>query len=198
MDDLTFPVAAFALLGIERMLYSYIYHFPPKFKESVRKGRFGASNQAEPLYWKVAMKLGAYIKIIQVSVITIDLLLRCSLTNPLSSWKNELFFLIGLTLVCFGQFLNYSVFKALGSIGVYYGYELGYPVDTVTCFPYNTKISDPQYWGVVIFIWGLYIGTGASSFLIPVIETLWYLSSMKVLENPRGKVLVNYFMKKTV
>lgn len=198
MDDLTFPVAAFALLGIERVLYSYIYHFAPKFKESVRKGRFGSNVQAEPLYWKVAMKLGTWIKVIQVSVITWDLILRCSLTNPLFSWKTEILFLIGLSLVGFGQFLNYSVFKALGAIGVYYGYELGYPVDTVTCFPYNTKISDPQYWGVVIFIWGLYIATGASSFLIPTIETIWYVSSMKLLENPRGKILVDLINKKSV
>jgi len=71
-------------------------------------------------------------------------------------------------------------------------------VDTVTCFPYNTRISDPQYWGVVIFIWGLYIATGASSFLIPVIETIWYVSSMKLLENPRGKILVDFVSKKSV
>ena len=74
-------------------------------------------------------------------------------------------------------------------IRVYYGYEFGYPVARVSCFPYNLKISDPQYWGVVICVWGIYVALGASSYLVPILETFWYLMSMQVFEHSRGRRL---------
>jgi hypothetical protein len=36
-------------------------------------------------------------------------------------------------------------------------------------------------------IFGVYFAVGASSFMIPFFELIWYLMSMKVLENERGR-----------
>ena len=135
------------------------------------------------------MKLGMYVKVFQFSVVIFDLLVRCDLTNPFES--NEAIFkaTAGVALLIMGQGLNYATFKALKPIGVYYGYEFGYDVPMVTGFPYNIGINDPQYWGVVLCIWGIYLILGASSCIVPVLETFWYFMSMILLENPRGRKL---------
>ena len=152
--------------------------------------------QQEPLYWKAFMQLGIYVKVFQYSVIGYDLLVRCTLDNPLINYNGDLFspdtwkFWMGVLLIAAGQFLNYAVFKALGGIGVYYGWELGYKVERVTAFPYNTGISDPQYWGVVVCIWGIYFAAGASSLLTPCFETFWYVMSMKVIEHNNGGLIL--------
>eukprot|EP00980_Cylindrotheca_fusiformis_P005103 scaffold1083_cov114-Cylindrotheca_fusiformis.AAC.7 len=207
-----FPAIAILLLGIERFLYGYVYHFPGHFKANCKNGVFGTKIQQEPLYWKCFMQLGVSVKVFQYSVCIYDLLNRCALQNPIrDSFHGGDFsilldqmassdcscFVLGLLLVAFGQYLNYAVFKALGAMGVYYGTELGYKVGRVTTFPYNTGISDPQYWGVILTIWGIYISLGASSYLIPYIETFWYFMSMKVIENDRGRKLLEALRPKT-
>ena len=218
VDDFYFPLVAFLLLGIERFLYGYVFHFPTHFKNNCRNGVFGSKLQTEPLFWKAFMQLGIYVKVFQCSVLFYDLFHRCTLlSNPIMIWDDTatdtatatadlagdniagIFaswiqegpqFWLGLLLVAVGQFLNYAVFKALGAIGVYYGWELGYKVKRVTSFPYNTGISDPQYWGVILCIWGIYTALGASSYLVPMYETFWYLMSMKVIEHSRGEKLL--------
>ena len=187
MSDIAFTLKAFCLLGIERILYGFWFIYPKAFEKKVREGSFGRRLQAEPLLWKCAMKLGMYVKVFQFSVVIFDLLLRCDLDFPPSSQEAIIKAVAGVVLLLIGQGLNYAVFKALKPIGVYYGYEFGYEVPMVTCFPYNTGISDPQYWGVVLCIWGIYLTLGASSYIVPVLETFWYFMSMKVLENQRGR-----------
>ena len=60
-------------------------------------------------------------------------------------------------------------------------------------------MSDPQYWGVVLTVWGIYIGLGVSSWTVAFIETFWYVMSMKVIESPRGgKLLRSIGVKKEV
>ena len=56
-------------------------------------------------------------------------------------------------LVCGGQLLNLSTYRALGTVGVYYGHKLGRRVPWVTTFPFNVT-SHPQYVGSVATIWG--------------------------------------------
>jgi hypothetical protein len=139
------------------------------------------------------MTLGKYIKVIQFSVVAYDLLYRCDISNPLNVDPKQL--IAGIVLLLIGQLLNVAVFKALGGVGVYYGHEFGYSVQRVSYFPYNVSwISDPQYWGVVFTIWGIYLTLGASMFTIPVMETFWYLTSMKFLEHPRGRYIVRKLM----
>jgi hypothetical protein len=181
------------LLGIERILYGSWFIYPNYFKFQVRTGTFGESIKNEPLFWKSAMTLGKYIKVIQFSVVAYDLLYRCDISNPLNVDPKQL--IAGIVLLLIGQLLNVAVFKALGGVGVYYGHEFGYSVQRVSYFPYNVSwISDPQYWGVVFTIWGIYLTLGASMFTIPVMETFWYLTSMKFLEHPRGRYIVRKLM----
>lgn len=188
--DIAFTTKAFFLLSIERILYGFWYIYPKSFEKHVRKGTFGGRLQAEPLLWKVAMTLGMYIKVFQFSVVIFDLLMRCDLgLNPFASQEAMIRVIGGVVLLIMGQGLNYATFKALKPVGVYYGYEFGYDVPMVTGFPYNIGISDPQYWGVILCIWGIYLVLGASSHVVPVLETFWYFMSMKVLENPRGRKL---------
>merc|ERR1719252_536787 len=72
-----FIVVAFALLGIERFLYGYIYHFPESFK-SLCKGplRSLLSFTDDGLFWLAAKHLGIVIKVFQYGVIGYDLLFR--------------------------------------------------------------------------------------------------------------------------
>mmetsp|Transcript_4450 Transcript_4450/g.5452 ORF Transcript_4450/g.5452 Transcript_4450/m.5452 type:complete len:149 (+) Transcript_4450:99-545(+) len=133
------------------------------------------------------MRLGMYIKIFQFSVVIADIFFRCELTNPFSSQDALYKAILGAVLILIGQGLNIAVFKALKPIGVYYGYEFGYNVPMVSGFPYNIGISDPQYWGVLCCVWGIYLIAGVTSYIVPLLETFWYMMSMKVLEHPRGR-----------
>ncbi len=195
--DLPFHAVAFFALGIERFLYGYCFIFTDHFKTSVDQNKFPGLTKIpkDGYYWRCMQRLGMYIKVFQFSVVIYDLLVldrENVLKNlfqggMLSSPEHKLQLAIGAGLLFVGQLLNYSVFNALGAKGVYYGYEFGYKVERVTCFPYNLNMNDPQYWGVVFCIFGIYLVVGASSFVIPVFELFWYVMSMKVLENERGR-----------
>ena len=169
---LPFAIVAFFMLGIERILYGYCFICTNHFKKSVDKNAIPGLSQVQKddgksNYWRCMQRLGVYIKVFQVSVCSYDLLVldyenvKLNLfhggmvTNP----DMHIQLAIGILLIFAGQTLNYAVFKALGAKGVYYGYEFGYPVARVSCFPYNLPISDPQYWGVVMCIWYL-LGSG--------------------------------------
>jgi hypothetical protein len=133
----TFPVVSFFLLGIERLLYGYIFHFPLHFKKSCKTGKFGSGIQQIPEYWKCMMTLGAYIKVFQFSVILYDLCMHQGslVTSVVQGGNNNNVMdfisyprvLMGLLLMGMGQVLNISVFRALGGIGVYYGHEVSFP-----------------------------------------------------------------------
>ena len=168
------------------------------------------------IYWKSMQRLGMHIKVFQFGVSWItsneDPVLRTShasfvcqvviydlLVLDVENIKANLIeggmlaeenlprLFLGFLLIFVGQLLNYTTFTALGAKGVYYSYEFGYPAERVTCFPYNIGISDPQYWGVVLCIFGIYTAVGATSYMIPAFELFWYMMSMKVLENERGR-----------
>ena len=187
-----YPVVAFLLLGIERCLYGYVFHFPQDFIKRCKSGKFGSAFQKETESWKNFMVLGIYIKVFQFLVIYYDLSVKNTMQYDIR------FVVPGATLLVIGQTLNAAAYKALGCIGVYYGYELGYNVPRVTTFPYNLGFSDPQYWGVLASIFGLYTMVNAQSFLIPYLELFWYVCSMKVLEHStNGKVVPGTAAKRT-
>ena len=194
---LPFAIVAFFALGIERVLYGYCYICTDSFKKACDQNKFpGLSDiPKDGYYWRCMQRLGMYVKIFQFSVGIYDLLVL-DYDNVINNlFMGGMFTTperiaqlgVGLLLILIGQMLNYATFQALGAKGVYYGYEFGYPVARVSCFPYNLNISDPQYWGVISCIFGIYLAVGASNFLFPVLELFWYLVSMKVLENDRGR-----------
>lgn len=181
-----YAVTTFVLLGVERCLYSYVFHCPHDFIHRCRAGAFGVAIQKEKEYWKGFMSLGVRVKVFQFSVMAYDLCVRNTIQLQGAG------FVLGAALVVAGQVLNASVFKALGCIGVYYGHELGYRVPRVTAFPYNLGFSDPQYWGVIVTIFGLYVMLNVQSFFIPYVELFWYGMSMVFLEHPtNGKSVLN-------
>ena len=60
-----------------------------------------------------------------------------------------------------GQWLNVSVYRALGAEGVYYGARFGKAVPWVRGWPYTAStglvdvpIRDPQYWGCILCLAG--------------------------------------------
>eukprot|EP00933_Yihiella_yeosuensis_P055143 TRINITY_DN53829_c0_g1_i1.p1 TRINITY_DN53829_c0_g1~~TRINITY_DN53829_c0_g1_i1.p1 ORF type:complete len:200 (-),score=42.42 TRINITY_DN53829_c0_g1_i1:122-721(-) len=179
-----FTGCALPLLGIERLLYGYIYHFPESFKKVCNGPLKPLLKYDEGTYWMVAKHLGVGIKVFQFGVIGYDLLLRRSVSIAKPSLLCP-----GLALVGLGQILNAATFKAIGAKGVYYGAQLGYETPWVDCFPYNIGIGDPQYWGVVLCVWGAYLSlaeTGNisdSHYVVPWLETFWYIMSMKLLEH---------------
>jgi len=182
---ISFAFGAFLLLGIERLLYGFIFFFPVSFKALCEKGPLKPLLRREnDTFWKVAKDLGMYIKVFQFSVIGYDLVVHRQM--QLAGLSP---FMLGLLFICMGQALNVAVFNAIGGKGVYYGYELGYKVDWCDGFPYNIGFNDPQYWGVILFIWGVYFAFAPSvnildsHFTVPWLEAFWYATSMKVFEH---------------
>mmetsp|Transcript_6605 Transcript_6605/g.11491 ORF Transcript_6605/g.11491 Transcript_6605/m.11491 type:complete len:201 (+) Transcript_6605:78-680(+) len=197
---MAFVVAAFLLLGIERFLYGYIYHFPDDFRRLCSEGfLLQLFEYSERVYWQVAKNLGIIVKVFQFGVLGYDLLIRSSLRVAPAG-----LLVVGLVLLACGQLLNIAVFEAIKAKGVYYGAQLGYDVPWCSGFPYNLGIPDPQYWGVVLTVWGVYVcvsSTGnifSSAYAVPWIETFWYVTSMKLLEHTEngGAVLCSVGLKK--
>lgn len=66
------------------------------------------------------------------------------------------FSLLNLTwcvLAAGGQYLNFSVYEAIGKDGVYYGVKFGKKIPWSTKFPYNKSwLKHPQYLGAYLFI----------------------------------------------
>lgn len=188
-----FIVLSFLLLGIERFLYGYIYQFPKSFKKCCHGPLKGLLGSAGGQYWKVAQQLGVYIKVFQFGVIGYDLCLRGERGGIAADFVLAL---LGIVLISIGQLLNAATFNAIGGMGVYYGSQLGYNVPWHHGFPYNIGISDPQYWGVVCTVWGVYLMLAPSRdiiglhFVVPWVETFWYIASMKLLESsPKGPLI---------
>lgn len=190
-----FASVALLLLGIERFLYGYIYHFPESFKGLCDGPLKQLLDYDEGVYWLVAKHLGVLIKVFQFGVIGYDLVVRWSTFTVLAQPPK---LVVGLALTGLGQVLNGATFRAIGAQGVYYGGQLGYPVPWCSGFPYNIGVGDPQYWGVVLCVWGFYLAVAPTDanllgrhFVVPLLETFWYLASMKLLEHNRhgGHVL---------
>lgn len=59
----------------------------------------------------------------------------------------------GGLLIAYGQTLNVGIYKAIGHVGVYYGFKLGHKVPWVNGFPFNV-VKHPQYVGSVATVLG--------------------------------------------
>jgi methylene-fatty-acyl-phospholipid synthase len=62
--------------------------------------------------------------------------------------------LAALALFGYGQSLNAGIFRAIGHVGVYYGFKLGHEVPWVKGWPFDT-VSHPQYVGSVLSVWAI-------------------------------------------
>lgn len=99
----------------------------------------------------------------------------------------------GLGGIFVGQFLNLSVYRAIGRRGVYYGAQFGQELPFVTTFPYNW-MDHPQYLGALSTWYGViylvYVTTVHTVFTASVccglimLQTVNYWVMAKVEENP--------------
>ena len=83
---------------------------------------------------------------------------------------------LGTILVLLGQGLNFGAFYRLGTLGVFYGAQLGHEIQRSREFPF-TLFDHPQYVGALLSIWGFFIATcfpHSDWFLLPILETVYY------------------------
>ena len=195
MAELLYLLLVTVLLGFQHLLYAAIYHYPNTFKKLCDRYTTSptTTNRTKKEYWEYFRDIFYPLKAIQASVIFYDIGYVIE-RNPPTVEK----LVLGVACMILGQTLNTAVFWALGHKGVFYGSELGYQVEFVTGFPFNLGISDPQYWGVILTVFGLYMAVGATSFALPMIEAAWYVAQMVLLENkPRSGQVLDWLRKFT-
>jgi hypothetical protein len=115
------------------ILFAYVAYIMKLLQFSVFLGPVGGGGV--PSF--VAMPLNLILNIFGLGIRSYELQL-----NPLT--------ILDILLVSCGQALNSGVYKALGTVGVYYGSRFGENIPWVNSFPYNIGISDPQYWGCIL------------------------------------------------
>jgi phosphatidyl-N-methylethanolamine N-methyltransferase len=168
---LVFLLAA-ALLSLERICYVWVWRFPESFR-AVCRGALG-SVLGEPVD---ALRRVFYgFKSLQLLVFVG----WCYIYGNGSVWPASsglLPPLTGLLLIAIGQVFNLGVFVQLGNKGVFYGNRFGFEIPWNESFPFSV-LKHPQYVGAVLSIWGFFIAMRfprADWFLIPVLETVYYL-----------------------
>lgn len=131
-------------LAMPHLLYGFIWFFP-----SVWRRWFG--NQSVVVFDSIAWVL----KVIQFGM-TVVWWSHARAPQPAIDLGqlSALNVIAGLAVVGAGQTLNIGIFRAIGHVGVYYGFKLGHKVPWVDGFPFNV-VSHPQYVGAVLSVWGL-------------------------------------------
>src|SRR5262245_61505668 len=141
---------AAALLSVERIAYVLIWRDPATFKKwSMRRAAVALGGPVELL-----VVMFAAFKVIQIAVFVGWLLVFGDGTLwPYS--RDPGVVTAGVLLIAVGQWLNVSVFKRLGKVGVFYGNKFGHTVSWCRKFPF-TWFDHPQYVGTVMAIWGFF------------------------------------------
>ena len=173
-----------AILGPERLVYGFVYHYTPSFR---RIAGLGATGKAD---LTIMHTLVSTFKVVQVCAVASDLGPKIKWTLPLDTiladTSSMARLVMGLFLVVLGQALNVSIYRAIGSVGVHYGHQLGHHVPWCTGWPF-TWLDNPQYIGVVLTFWGIYTAlapswTDLEWFTIPLVISFWYTMSCNILE----------------
>jgi|SRR5215468_165323 len=172
VDAAPLAVAALAvaavLLSLERLFYLWAWNQPQQFTRWWNRTRMGA-----PL--DVMERACTFFKLLQAAVF----ILWCTLPGHelmYSELGRMVARLAGITMMLVGQFLNYSVFRRLGRVGVFYGNRFGHRVQWCTEFPFSV-LTHPQYVGALLSIWGFFLLVRfphADWFFLPALETLYY------------------------
>ncbi|CAK0824205.1 unnamed protein product [Prorocentrum cordatum] len=106
-----FWLVALVLLGIERFLYGYIYHYPNSFKRLCRGPLKALLDYDEGVYWQVANHLGIVIKVFQFGVVAYDIM------PPALNFARPVQLCVAAVLIGIGQLLNAAVFRREGPSG---------------------------------------------------------------------------------
>src|SRR5262249_7130527 len=154
------------LLSLERLFYLWVWNNPRWFMSWC--DRNGICTAVDGL--DRAMVL---FKLLQLAVFAG----WCFLREPGLSWPGDgAAGVAGGSLILLGQFLNYSVFRRLGRVGVFYGIRFGHRVRWYTEVPFSV-LEHPQYAGALVSIWGLFLLIRFPQpdwFWLPALETLYY------------------------
>ncbi len=172
MPDRELAILAWAavLLGLERIFYVWLSRWPDQFRAAWGARGPSADRLATALVgsWFCAFKL------IQAGVFVWWCLAFGQ--GRLTAAQGEPA-VIGAVAIGLGQALNFSVFYRLGSIGVFYGGELGRALPRVQGFPFSV-FKHPQYVGAVLSIWGLFLIARFPHddwWGLPALETAYYV-----------------------
>mmetsp|Transcript_14196 Transcript_14196/g.36756 ORF Transcript_14196/g.36756 Transcript_14196/m.36756 type:complete len:210 (-) Transcript_14196:340-969(-) len=180
----------------ERLAYGVVYHYTPTFRRIFNLGAKGKADLT------IMHQLVASFKVVQIVTVAYDVLSRAAwgeqllqmqwgavgtiISNDLLAQPARLVAAIGL--IGFGQLLNVSIYSAIGSVGVHYGHQLGHDVPWCTGWPF-TWLSNPQYIGVVLTFWGVYLllaptwpWMAPEWYAVPLVISFWYTLSCNVLE----------------
>jgi methylene-fatty-acyl-phospholipid synthase len=164
-----------ALLSLERLAYGVVWK-TPKVVTSV-SGFFSMKGK-EP---EIIFNLVRGFKLVQLYVFASWYSARYGTSLPSIDWMQTL---LGGSVFVLGQLLNMLVWYRIGLEGVCYGCKFGRRVPWCTEFPYS-HFAHPQYLGAIMTIWGMFIFSWNECedwFVLPVVETLLYASSMFYLE----------------
>jgi hypothetical protein len=114
------------------LLYAFTYFFPDAFHRVMRQNT-----------------------LVAVTSIAKAIAIPLYLIEALSAGINWSGCVIGLPMVLVGQFLNYLVYRRLGKVRAYYGWELSlFSGPMLTDFPFN--LEHAQYKGLILCIFGTF------------------------------------------
>jgi methylene-fatty-acyl-phospholipid synthase len=163
---------AAALLRLERICYVWVWRSPESFRACC--DRPVVASFGEPV--AVLQKLFYCFKGVQFAVF----FGWCYVHGQGSSWsfhESGLSLALGGALLIAGQILNFSVFRRLGKIGVFYGNKFGHEIPWCREFPFSL-LKHPQYVGTVFSIWGFFVAIRFPHddwYLLPLLETVYYV-----------------------
>jgi methylene-fatty-acyl-phospholipid synthase len=166
----TFVVAA-ALLSFERVFYIWVSRRPDSLSPAAAalSARGVAADRVDVLRWAF---FG--FKVLQAAVF----LGWCVAFGQGVRWASPAPAVLAAAaaLVGLGQFLNFSVFYRLGTVGVFYGAHFGYAVPWTQAFPFSW-LKHPQYVGTVLSIWGVFLAARFPHpdwWAVPLLESVYY------------------------
>jgi len=170
-----FYTNAACLLALERLAYGVVWKKPQVVRSlSSLVGRSG--NEVELIFGAVRL-----FKLVQLYVFGTWYYMHFGTDFPSLS---VLQFMVGGSVLAFGQILNILVWNKIGIEGVCYGVKFGRNIPWCTEFPFNT-FNHPQYLGAILTVWGMFVfcwNEASDWYMIPTIETVLYMSSMYYLE----------------
>jgi hypothetical protein len=159
------------LLSFERLTYFFVSHHPVAWQDLCSRPPLSMFDGPVD----ALQKLFYGFKVLQLSVFWYWCVSFSQTVPPVPSAPIAGLFLGGF-LIAFGQTLNFSVFSRLGTVGVFYGAQLGHTVPWIEGFPFSV-FRHPQYLGTLMSIWGFFIVMRYPNpdwIILPLLQTAYY------------------------
>ena len=156
-------VAACLGLAVERVCYTVIWCYPDHFAAWTKTLRGTWLNSGEDTIVDVVYGLFKINKFFQYG----SFALLYATAPPIH--ENSISFfqgLVGANLIALGQTLNLGIYRAIGKVGVYYGYKFGIHVPWCTGFPFNVLSAHPQYLGSAMTAYGAVLLTATDAHVL--------------------------------